>query len=187
MRLDDGPTLWTIGHSTRTWPDFLALLREHRIGRLVDVRQLPRSRHVPWTDRDALRPSLDESGIRYEHVVDLGGFRRPRPDSPNTGLRSAGFRGYADHMATDAFGRALERLLGLLEDERVGVMCAEAVPWRCHRSILSDAFVARGARVIHILAPGAVRDHTLSPIAVVHDGRVTYPGTPAKRLKRPRG
>lgn len=180
------PTVWTIGHSTRTWETFLGLLREHRIERLVDIRHFPSSERVPWSNGPALAEALRKAGIEYVHLVDLGGYRRPRPDSANTGWRSAGFRGYADHMASPTFETALERLSSLLAERRVAVMCAEAVPWRCHRSLLSDALMARGVRVVHILSPGKVQDHRLTAFAKVRAGRVTYPARKAKADKRRR-
>lgn len=177
------PRLWTIGHSTRTWPEFLDPLREHGIEVLVDVRRFPSSRRAPWANGDALVGATHASGLEYTHLAELGGFRRPRPGSRNTGWRSEGFRGYADHMETRAFRVALEALLGTAVDRRVAVMCAEAVPWRCHRSLLSDALLARGVRVVHILGPGKAQDHRLTAFARVRGGRVTYPGPPASPAK----
>ncbi len=173
-------TVWTIGHSTRTWEGFLALLREHAIRRLADVRHYPSSAHVPWTDRPVLETHLAEAGLAYVHLEDLGGYRKPEPDSRNAGWRNAGFRGYADYMATDAFRRALDRLLDLGREGRTAIMCAEAVPWRCHRGLLSDALLVRGVRVVHILAPGRTQDHVLTPFAKVHGGVVTYPAARGK-------
>src|SRR5574340_506883 len=145
--------LWTVGHSTRTWEEFLGLLREHEIALLVDVRHYPTSARVPWTNQPALAAHLREAGLGYRHLVDLGGYRKPRPGSPNTGWRNAGFRGYADYMDRDAFRNGLDRLITLAKESRVAIMCAEAVPWRCHRGVLSDALVVRGVRVVHILSP----------------------------------
>ena len=179
-------TVWSVGHSTRSFADFLALLREHGIQRLVDVRHFPSSERVPWTNRDALDRTLRETGIAYAHREPLGGYRTPRADSSNTGWRSAGFRGYADHMAEPGFRQALDRLILEAQEERTAVMCAEAVPWRCHRSLLADALLARGGRVLHVLGPGSVREHRLTPFARVREGLVTYPGPKGKGLKRPR-
>jgi uncharacterized protein (DUF488 family) len=173
-------TLWTIGHSTRSWEEFLALLHENRIELLVDVRHFPSSTRVPWTNREVLAASLGKAGLAYEHLVGLGGYRRPRPDSPNTGWRNTGFRGYADHMETAEFSQSLDRLLAWARQRRTAIMCAEAVPWRCHRGLLSDALLARGVRVVHILAPGQTQDHKLTPFAKVHGGRVTYPASRGK-------
>lgn len=180
------PSIWTIGHSDRTFPVFRECLEAFGIEVVVDVRSFPASRHVPWANRDLLAEALRGAGIAYAHERDLGGFRRPRPDSSNTALRSTGFRGYADHMASPVFRAALERLLALGGSRRVAAMCAEAVPWRCHRSFLADALLVRGARVVHILSPIGARDHRLSPLARVHAGTLSYPSAPGKRLKRPR-
>ncbi len=177
------PTVWTVGHSTRTFPAFFELLEEHRIALLADVRRFPTSERVPWTNRDALGAALAQSGIAYRHFEDLGGYRKPRDDSPHTAWRSAGFRGYADHMGTPAFRKALEDLLGEARKGRVAAMCAEAVPWRCHRSLLADALLARGVRVVHILAPGKAEEHRLTSFAKLRAGKVSYPGRPAKGLK----
>lgn len=173
-------TLWTVGHSTRTWDEFLALLREHRIERLVDVRHFPTSARVPWTNSKALSETLKEVHIAYEHMVDLGGYRKPRPDSENMGWRNAGFRGYADYMETPEFGAALDLLVARAQEARTAIMCAEAVPWRCHRGLLSDALVVRGLRVVHILGPGQTQDHTLTPFAKVKGGNLTYPAARGK-------
>ncbi len=173
-------TVWTVGHSTRTWDAFLALLREYRIDLLVDVRHFPASARVPWTNRDALAASAAAAGIRYEHLGDLGGYRKPLPDSPNVGWRNTGFRGYADYMDSAAFARALEHLVAEAKEARTAIMCAEAVPWKCHRGLLSDALLVRGIRVVHILAPGQTQAHTLTPFAKVKGGRITYPAPRGK-------
>lgn len=175
MLLPAEATLWTIGHSTRSWEEFLQLLQEHGIERLVDVRHYPSSSRVPWSNMSVLSTHLREAGIGYEHLQDLGGYRTPRQDSENAGWRNAGFRGYADYMDTDAFRAALERLVMLAKQRRTAIMCAEAVPWRCHRSLLSDALVVRGVRVVHILSPGTTREHSLTSFAKVRGGRITYP------------
>lgn len=174
-------TVWSIGHSTRSWEDFLALLRENRIERLVDVRHFPSSAHVPWANRGTLESNLPGAGIAYERLVELGGYRKPRPDSRNLGWRNSGFRGYADYMGTPEFEAALDVLLDRAKSSRTAYMCAEAVPWKCHRSLLSDAIVARGARVVHILSPEKAQAHILTPFARVHGNRVTYPAARAKR------
>lgn len=173
-------TIWTLGHSTRTWDEFLALLQENRIERLVDVRHFPSSRHVPWANQGPLETNLRTAGLAYEHMVDLGGYRKALPDSKNLGWRNTGFRGYADYMQTKEFEAALDRLLERGKSKRTASMCAEAVPWKCHRTLLSDALVARGARVVHILAPSKVQDHALTAFAKVHGARVTYPAARAK-------
>ncbi len=168
-------TVWTLGHSTRTFEEFLALLREHRIELLADVRHFPASARVPWTNREALAAHLEKEGVAYEHLVDLGGYRKVRPDSRNTGWRNPSFRGYADYMDTQGFAAALDRLIALAKERRTAIMCAEAVPWKCHRGLLSDALVVRGVRVVHILGPGKAQDHTLTSFAKVRGGRITYP------------
>lgn len=177
-------TLWTIGHSTRSRDEFLGLLRENRIELLADVRHFPASKHVPWTNRGTLEGDLAAAGVRYEHLVDLGGYRTPRAESVNTAWRNASFRGYADYMGTEAFQQALDRLIELAGTTRTAIMCAEAVPWRCHRSLLSDALSARGVRVVHILGPGKTQEHTMTEFAKVHAGRVTYPAARDKAHKR---
>jgi len=172
-------TVWTVGHSTRTLETFVELLRAHEIMVVADVRTIPRSRRNPQFNREALPPSLGAAGIGYVHVAALGGLRRPRPDSINTGWRNASFRGYADHMQTPEFAAALDRLLELAGGDRVTVMCAEAVRWRCHRSLLADALLARGVAVQHIETPTRAVLHTLTAFAHVEGTRVTYPGSQA--------
>ncbi len=180
MLLPAEATVWTVGHSTRTWDAFLALLREHDIERLVDVRHYPGSARVPWTNGPALAERLAQAGILYEHLEDLGGYRKPRPDSGNLGWRNASFRGYADYMDTVAFRTALDRLVVLAKERRTAILCAEAVPWRCHRGLISDALVVRGVRMVHILAPGKAQDHALTPFARVRGGRLAYPAGKGK-------
>ncbi len=170
-------TIWTIGHSTRSLEEFVALLGEHRVQFLADIRHFPTSQRVPWTAKASLAKALSEGGIGYEHFEDLGGFRKPLPGSVNTAWRNLGFRGYADYMASPEFSGALNRLIAVAAERRTAIMCAEAVPWKCHRSLLSDALVARGVRVIHILSSGNTQDHRLTPFARVHGRRVRYPAT----------
>jgi len=169
------PVILTVGHSNRALDVFITLLQENGAEWVADVRSIPRSRHNPQFDRDTLPESLSRVGIGYSHMTGLGGFRKPRADSPNTRWRNAGFRGYADYMQTAQFQQSLETLLNLAEEKRVVVMCAEAVPWRCHRSLISDALVVRAARVTHILAPGESIAHILTAGARVKDGLITYP------------
>jgi uncharacterized protein (DUF488 family) len=164
--------LHTIGHSTRPADVFIGLLRRHAITTLADVRSVPRSRHNPQFDREALAASLAAAGIGYVHLPALGGMRRPRPDSVNLGLRSAGFRGYADHMQTDEFRYGRERLEALAG--RTAIMCAEAEPSRCHRGLLSDALFLRGWQIRHILDAGTV-EHAPSPALRTVDERPVYP------------
>jgi|SRR6185295_4531429 uncharacterized protein (DUF488 family) len=170
--------VWTIGHSTRSLEALVALLRAHAITRVVDVRRFPRSRRHPHVNADALARDLPAAGIAYRHLPGLGGFRRARPDSRNTGWRNASFRGYADYMETEEFAG---HLATLLEEARLGptaIMCAEAVPWRCHRSLISDALLARGVEVRHILGAERAEPHALTEGARVEGPRVLYPGEP---------
>lgn len=165
----------TVGHSTRTLPAFLALLAAHRIGLVVDVRRWPTSRRHPHFGREALRTALAAAGIEYLGRVDLGGYRRPAPDSPHTAWRSGGFRGYADFMGTDVFARILAELEPLLARTRAALMCAEAVPWRCHRQLLADALVVRGWTVRHVTERGC-EPHRLPPFARLEGGQLVYRG-----------
>ena len=165
----------TIGHSNRLLPAFLDLLKAHRVGLLVDVRTVPRSRHNPQFNREALPLALEAQGIRYEHLPGLGGLRHARKDSPNTGWRNLSFRGYADYMQTDEFARNLEILQEREQRNRVAIMCAESVPWRCHRSLVADALTIRGIPVEHILSPTKTQLHQLTSFARVEGTRITYP------------
>jgi uncharacterized protein (DUF488 family) len=167
-------TVWTIGHSTRELDAFLGLLLRESIEHLADVRSFPSSRRYPHFNRDQLRASLEEAGIRYSHHPALGGRRPTRADSVNGGWRNASFRGYADHMASQEFRDALDALIALAAGERTTVMCAEAVPWRCHRTLIADALVARHIDVRHIM-DAKTTSHVLSSFAVVHGDRLTYP------------
>jgi uncharacterized protein (DUF488 family) len=165
----------TIGHSTRTIDDFIGMLQAHSVERLMDVRTVPKSRYNPQFHTDALRESLTAGGIRYEHVRALGGLRKPRPDSPNTGWRNESFRGYADHMQTPEFNTAIEELIARSEGEQIVVMCAESVPWRCHRSLIADALTVRGIEVEHIMTATKRDRHSLTRFAVADGHRITYP------------
>jgi uncharacterized protein (DUF488 family) len=168
--------LWTIGHSTRTADDFLGLLRTHHIDHLADIRTIPQSRRHPHFGRVALEARLKENGIEYRHFPDLGGLRKPGPDSPNGGWRNHAFRGYADHMLTPEFSAAVDDLLMFGAEGRAAAMCAEAVWWRCHRRLLSDALVGRGVDVQHILNEAKTQPHGLTPFAKIQkSGLVSYP------------
>ena len=167
--------LWTIGHSNRPLEEFMAMLRGHGVEVLVDVRTVPRSRYNPQFDRDALPGELAARGIEYRHQPGLGGLRKPRKDSRNTGWRNDSFRGYADYMQTAEFQANLEALLRLASERRVAIMCAEAVPWRCHRSLIADAVTARGSEVRHIMSAEKADAHRVTPFARVEGGKVTYP------------
>jgi uncharacterized protein (DUF488 family) len=172
---------YTIGHSTRTLDDLAEALRSFGVRTLVDIRTVPRSRHVPQFNRASLARTLPRRGIRYRHLGALGGLRKARPDSVNTAWRNASFRGFADYMGTPEFAGALAALRALAREAGpVALMCAEAVPWRCHRSLVADALAARGDEVVHIMGPGAGRPHALMPWATVEGTRVTYPGPPSE-------
>jgi uncharacterized protein (DUF488 family) len=165
----------TIGHSTRAVDEFTRMLHAHAVSRLVDVRTVPRSRHNPQYNLDSLPGALRSAGIRHAHLPGLGGLRKPRTDSLNLGWRNASFRGYADYMQTPEFGANLEKLIGMARDETVAIMCAEAVHWRCHRSLIADALVVRGISVEHIQNETKRQPHKLTPFAVVEGGNLTYP------------
>ena len=171
-----GLRIYTIGHSTRALDELLAMLRTRGVATLVDVRTIPRSRRNPQFARESLSESLAQASIRYLHMPGLGGLRRPRPDSINTGWRNPGFRGYADYMEQAEFERNLETLIGEAARGPVAFMCAEAVPWRCHRSMIADALTVKGLAVEHILSTSATELHRLTPFARVEGTRVTYPG-----------
>ena len=193
--------IYTIGHSTRSWDDFVTLLHANAIGRLADVRTIPRSRRHPHFSTEAMAGALERSGIEYRHFPGLGGLRKPRPDSRNSGWREEGFRGYADYMETAEFALAITELIewaggNSLEDAserggparenvggsprggapRVAMMCAEAVWWRCHRQLTADALLARGAEVRHITGRGPAAAHQLTDFARIVDGLPRYPG-----------
>lgn len=165
----------TIGHSNRTIAQFLQLLQAHGVSLLVDVRTIPRSRHNPQFNADSLPGSLKSAGIRYVHVPGLGGLRHASRNSLNTGWHNTSFRGFADYMQTPDFGRALRQLQLLGAKERVAVMCAEAVPWRCHRWLISDALKVRGFQVEHILSPTRREPHSLTSFAKADGLKIVYP------------
>jgi len=168
-------TIYTIGHSNRPIEEFLALLQKHRIEQLVDVRLFPGSRTNPQFGREALQHSLNAAGIAYVHEPRLGGRRRAAKDSTNTGWRNTSFRGYADHMATREFKAALASLVALAGERTTTVMCAEAVPWRCHRFLIADALTHAGWRVLHITGSAKPSQHTFTPFMRVRRGELTYP------------
>jgi len=167
--------VFTIGHSTLPIERFIGLLRIYAIERLVDIRTVPRSRHNPQFNESALAASLASHGIEYVALPGLGGLRHPRKDSPNTGWRNRGFRGYADYMQTGAFSGALESLMLMSREKRVAMMCAEAVPWRCHRSLVADALAVRGVPAIDILSETSQRPHKLTAFAQARGTQITYP------------
>ena len=172
--LSDGGAIYTIGHGARSLEEFLAVLHETGIERLVDVRTAPSSRKHPQFGKDALANSLENAGIQYVWRKDLGGWRRPRPDSRHTALRSAGFRGYADHMDSAEFREVREWLIRTSAETPTAVMCAESLWWRCHRSMLSDGLVAAGAEVRHIMRGGRVDQHRLHSTARIVDDLPVY-------------
>jgi uncharacterized protein (DUF488 family) len=174
----EGGPIDTIGHSTRTIDELISLLRERGVSLLADIRAYPGSRRFPHFGAEALAASLSAADIRYEHVPALGGRRTPGPDSINLAWRNLAFRAYADHMVSAEFRGALDLMARQTETETICLMCAEAVPWRCHRQLTADALVARGMRVEHILGPGQAKPHTLLPFAIVEGEQVTYPGEP---------
>ncbi|HXA05234.1 MAG TPA: DUF488 domain-containing protein [Bryobacteraceae bacterium] len=170
------PAIFTIGHSTHPIEEFVRLLQAHSVEQLIDIRTVPRSRTNPQFNRDTLPNSLKAAGIGYLHMPALGGLRHPRVDSPNTAWRNASFRGYADYMQTAEFAAAIDRLVELGSQTQVAIMCAEAVPWRCHRSLVADALFARGIPVEDIMSAGRRQPHKLTPFAKVEQTRVWYPG-----------
>ncbi|BDT87540.1 DUF488 domain-containing protein [Nocardia cyriacigeorgica] len=172
--LPDG-AIYTVGHSTMPIAEFAELLRGYEIAQLVDIRTIPRSRHNPQFNSDALAESLPGNGIDYTHMAALGGLRHSRKDSPNTGWRNKSFRGYADYMQTAEFAAALDGLMRLGRAARTAIMCAEAVPWRCHRSLVADALLVRGVPVVEIMSATNWRPHTLTSFARVDGTRLTYP------------
>jgi uncharacterized protein (DUF488 family) len=167
--------IFTIGHSTHAIERFVELLWRHHIGAVADVRVQPGSRRMPQFNQAELDEALAAESIRYEHFEGLGGRRRPRPGTPHTGWETEAFRGYADHMETPEFASDLERLIALAAERRTAAMCAEALWWRCHRRLLSDALLVRGRPVRHIGADGHLTEHRLTPFAVVDGVRLTYP------------
>lgn len=168
-------TIYTVGHSTRSLEEFVGLLRAHGIGQLVDVRTIPRSRHNPQFNHDTMSAYLRNRRIGYRHLKELGGLRHARADSPNMGWHNASFRGFADYMQTPAFDTALEKLVTLSRRKTTAIMCAEAVPWRCHRSLIGDALVVRGIEVRNIMSLGSATRHSLTAMATVEGTRITYP------------
>jgi uncharacterized protein (DUF488 family) len=174
----------TIGHSTRPLDEFIAVLEAHAVTLVIDVRTIPRSRHNPQFNQDSLPESLKNSGIGYVHMPGLGGLRHAKTDSLNIGWRNASFRGYADYMQTPEFRRQIDELIRLAKEYRLAIMCAEAVPWRCHRSLIGDALTVRGICTEDIMSLRQRRLHTLTPFAHVRGRIVTYPAENSSRLKK---
>jgi uncharacterized protein (DUF488 family) len=182
--LNCSPIALTIGHSTRSLDEFIALLGAHGVSLIVDVRTVPRSRHNPQFNKDALPGSLKEAGIGYVHLPGLGGLRHAKADSLNIGWRNASFRGYADYMQTPEFEQQIENLIELVKGHRIALMCAEALPWRCHRSLIGDALTVRGIRTEDIMSLTQRRLHTLTPFARVRGTNVTYPAEDSLRSNK---
>lgn len=174
MKKTETHTIYTIGHSTHTMAEFLAMLQSFDIKVLVDIRSLPGSRKYPQFNKEALEVSLPENGIIYTHLTDLGGRRKVKKDSKNTRWRNGSFRGYADYMETEAFEKAIAGLEKLAIKKSTAIMCAEAVWWRCHRSMVSDYLKVKGWTVLHIMAAGKVQEHEYTQPAKIIDGTLSY-------------
>ncbi|HEV7485608.1 MAG TPA: DUF488 domain-containing protein [Thermoanaerobaculia bacterium] len=168
--------VYTIGHSTRSADELSDLLREHEIKLLADIRRYPGSKRYPHFASEAMAQWLPKHGVAYIHMPELGGRRKALADSRNTAWRNEQFRAYADYMATDEFRDAIDKLLSLAENQRVSIMCAEAVPWRCHRNLVADELTRRGIEVLHIIGTGAVKVQAMNPLAQVEEDHLVYPG-----------
>jgi uncharacterized protein (DUF488 family) len=166
----------TIGHSTRTIEEFIQLLQAHGVTRIADIRTVPRSRRNPQFNQESLPESLKKVGIGYSHFPKLGGLRRAKVDSMNLGWRNTSFRGFADYMQTLPFEEGLSDLISMAKEDRIALMCAEAVPWRCHRSLVSDALLTRGIQVEHIMSATRRQPHAMTPFAEVNGTQIIYPG-----------
>lgn len=177
-------TLYTIGHSTREIDEFIGLLKSYKITQLVDIRTIPKSRHNPQFGQDALKKSLEENGITYRYLKDLGGLRPAAKESVNGAWRNKSFRNYADYMQTDEFKQGVEELIELSQKSITAIMCAEAVPWRCHRSLVADALLVRDVPVCEIIGSGNARPHKLTAFAVVDGLEITYPEIDADEKKK---
>jgi uncharacterized protein (DUF488 family) len=175
MKANNEKTIWTIGHSTRSYPDFVSLLKQAEIRMLVDVRAFPGSRKYPQFNSSELEQSLHVDGIQYKHMPELGGRRKPKPDSHNTEWRNESFRGYADYMETEEFVKAIVALEALAVNTHVAYMCSESVWWRCHRALISDSLKIRGWLVLHILEKGKIQEHPFTTPARDRQGKI-FPG-----------
>ena len=175
-------TVFTIGHSTHPIGEFIELLKTNGVRQVIDIRTIPKSRHNPQFNSDALAATLRSARIAYVHLKALGGLRHAKADSINLGWRNASFRGYADYMQTEEFEAGLERAIGLARKTPSALMCAEAVPWRCHRSLVADALVVRGIQVLEIIGAAEPKEHSLTPFARVRGTRITYPAEQASLL-----
>jgi uncharacterized protein (DUF488 family) len=172
---EPSPIVLTIGHSARTLEEFISLLKTHSVTRVADVRTVPRSRHNPQFNKASLPKALKKVGLGYVHLPGLGGLRHAKRDSLNLGWRNASFRGYADYMQTPEFAQSLVELIQLAKQDRIAIMCAEAVPWRCHRSLIADALLVHGIHAEDIMGPTRRQAHTLTPFAKVRGTTITYP------------
>jgi uncharacterized protein (DUF488 family) len=185
---EPSPLVMTIGHSTHTVNEFIHLLQAHGATCVVDVRTVPQSRHNPQFNKASLPRLLKKVGVEYVHMPGLGGLRHAKGDSPNAGWRNASFRGYADYMQTPEFAQSLEELIRLANQNRLVLMCAEAVPWRCHRSLIADALLVRGIRTEDIMSATHRQVHTLTPFARVRGTTITYPTEASGSIhKKPSG
>ena len=169
----------TIGHSTRALDDFVDILRAHTVTQLVDIRTIPRSRHNPQFNQETLSKRLKESAIEYIPMKQLGGLRHPRADSPNMGWKNLSFRGFADYMQTQEFAESIDQLIGLAQDGQAVIMCAEVLPWRCHRWVIADSLTIRGIQAEHIMTIKKRTKHSLTRWAHVDGTKITYPEAPA--------
>lgn len=168
-------TIFTIGHSTQTIDEFITVLKAYAIQELIDIRTIPKSRHNPQFNADALKTVLHNHHIGYRHMKALGGLRHTHKDSVNTAWHNASFRGFADYMQTDEFADGIQKLIEIAQHKITVIMCAEAVPWRCHRSLIGDALLARGIKVQDIYNQTSIKPHTLTPWAVIDGTNITYP------------
>ncbi len=184
MEKESALVIRTIGHSTRTLEEFVGLLKENDITLVVDVRTVPRSRHNPQFNKETLPDALKSAGIKYIHMPEIGGLRRPKTDSINLAWRNKSFRGYADYMQTKEFTENLLKLMALARENCLVIMCAEALPWRCHRSLISDALVVRHVKTEHILGRNSCTVHQLSEWAQVEGTKITYPLFPKETPQR---
>ena len=175
MRLETETTIFTIGHSTRTLVEAIGILKAYGVALVVDVRSVPRSRHNPQFNKETLPEVLKAESIKYVYMIELGGLRKPQPNSENLAWESRTFRGYADYMQTREFTEELLKLMTLTRENCISIMCTEAVPWRCHRSLIADALLVRHFKVKHILNATSFINHDLTPFAYVEGSRITYP------------
>lgn len=176
VEISAGP-VYTIGHSNHAFETFVEMLKTHEVLLVVDVRTIPKSRHNPQFNTDILGPALLAEGVGYRHLPALGGLRHPKKNSINTAWENASFRGFADYMQTEGFAAGIGELIVLGREQRTAVMCAEALPWRCHRSLIADALLVRGITVLHVMSRTSAREHILTPWAAVQGTTVTYPPT----------